>query len=239
MPRKKLTRIQEALTLPNIIQHDDPDAKNYIAEFLDTKEKKFLELGCGRGEYTVGLSALFPQAHCMGVDIQGERIWHGAKYADENKKENIRFFRAPIRFLLDYVPEHSVDEIWIPFPDPFPRKKSARKRLTSPRFLEMYSKILKPNGLVHLKTDNEALYFYSKETVGIYGTQTEQCIENVYANITSQQKKEVIESPLFILSTSSNLSAPEALTQIHTNFEKKFVRQEKKIFYLRFTLPQK
>lgn len=215
MARKKLSRIQEALTLPNIFQHDDPDAKNYIEEFFDTPKKVLLELGCGRGEYTVGLSALYPTAHCMGVDIQGERIWHGAKFADENKKENIRFFRAPIRFLLDYVPEHSVDEIWIPFPDPFPRKKSARKRLTSPRFLEMYTKILKPGGIVNLKTDNGALYFYSQETVEAFaGATVLEACEDVY-------KKEVNEtSPLFI----------------QTNFEKKFRKLEKKIFYLRFLL---
>lgn len=237
MPRKKLPRIQETLTMANVIQHDDPDAKQYIEEFFNTPEKVLLELGCGRGEYTVGLSQLNPNAHCLGVDIQGERIWHGAKYAVENNNDNIRFFRAPIRFILDYVPEHSVDEIWIPFPDPFPRKKSARKRLTSPRFLDMYKKILKPGGVINLKTDNEALYFYSKETVEAYGATVQQFIENVYADITPEYKKEVIESPLFVLSSPQvSSSAPEALTRIHTNFEKKFVRQEKKIFYLRFTL---
>ncbi len=237
MPRKKLPRIQETLTMPNVIQHDDPDAKQYIEKFFDTPQKVLLELGCGRGEYTVGLSQLFPDAHCLGVDIQGERIWHGAKYAEEHNNDNIRFFRAPIRFMLDYVPEHSVDEIWIPFPDPFPRKKSARKRLTSPKFLDMYKKILKPGGVINLKTDNELLYFYSKETVETYGAKILQSIENVYADITPENKKEVIESPLFVLSAAlTNSAAPEALTRIHTNFEKKFVRQEKKIFYLRFSL---
>lgn len=237
MPRKKLPRIQETLTMPNVIQHDDPDAKQYIEKFFDTPQKVLLELGCGRGEYTVGLSQLYPDAHCLGVDIQGERIWHGAKYAEEHNNDNIRFFRAPIRFILDYVPEQSVDEIWVPFPDPFPRKKSARKRLTSPKFLDMYKKILKPGGVINLKTDNELLYFYSKETVEAYGAKILQSIENVYADITPENKKEVIESPLFVLSAAlTNSSAPEALTRIHTNFEKKFVRQEKKIFYLRFTV---
>lgn len=229
MARKKLIRIEEAMALPNIIHHEVPEAKESVAEFLVGAKKTFLELGCGRGEYTVGLSELFPKAHCLGVDIQGERIWHGAKHAIETNNDHILFLRGHIGKINEYVPAHSIDEIWIPFPDPFPRKRQAKKRLTSPRFLKMYQEILKPKGVVNLKTDNENLYLYSKETVQTLGLKILETCEDVYGSTSSlrgasvqapQDKKEVIESPLFI----------------QTNFEKKFLKQGKKIFYLRFLL---
>lgn len=212
MARKKLHRIEEATVLPNIIQHDNPNAKTILADFLMQKNNVFLELGCGRGEYTVGLSALFPDAACLGMDIQGERIWHGAKYALEQKKENILFFRGGIEKISEILPPHSIDEIWIPFPDPFPRKKKAKKRLTSPRFLEMYALLLKPNGIVNLKTDNEDLFWYTKETIETFGAK--------------------------ILSTDTDLNAREKNPKesIQTQYEKRFTAEGKKIFLLSFTL---
>lgn len=213
MARKKLIRIQEAMGFPNIIHEDMPHPQEGVAEFLRDSKKTFLELGCGRGEYTVGLSGMFPGAKCIGVDIQGERIWHGAKQALEDKNENILFLRTSIGKIAEFIPAHSIDEIWLPFSDPFPRKKNAKKRLTSERFLKMYSQILKPHGIVHVKTDNENLFWYSKESIENFGGKIQEIETDV--KITEEEK-----NPL----------------NIQTQYEKKFRRQGKKIFHLSFCL---
>ncbi len=213
MPRKKLFRIQEALILPNILQHDNPEVKKIISEFATESTKTFLELGCGRGEYTFGLGKMFPKAHCMGMDIQGERMWHGAKKALDEKIFNILFVRGQIEHICEYIPDHSIDEIWIPFPDPFLREKKAKKRLTGPRFLEMYTKILKKNGRVHLKTDNHILYEFSKETIQNFGAKILEMDENLLLSQDSH-------NPL----------------SIQTQYEKRYRSEGKNIFYLCFEL---
>ena len=222
MARKKLIRIEEAMALPNIIHHDADTVKDIIAEFYAPSKYSFLELGCGRGEYTVGLSEIFPEAKCMGVDIQGERIWHGAKHALDTNNNNMLFLRAHIGQIDEYIPAHAIDEIWIPFPDPFPRKKQIKKRLTSPRFLKMYKKILKSDGVINLKTDNENLYHYSKEVIESLGIIPLIACEDIYQEMAPKSEEENRTSPLFI----------------KTNFERKFLQQGKKIYYLRFQLPE-
>lgn len=212
MARKKLIRIQEAMGFENIIHEDMPHPKESVEDFLHGAKKSFLELGCGRGEYTVGLSEMFENAKCIGVDIQGERIWHGARHALETKNKNTLFVRAHIGKITDFIPEHSIDEIWLPFSDPFPRKKNAKKRLTSERFLKMYTKILKPNGVVHVKTDNENLFWYSKETVEHFGAKIHELETDV--PVTEDEK-----NPL----------------NIQTQYEKRFRSQGKKIFHLSFS----
>ncbi len=213
MARKKLFRIQEATILPNIVQHDNPDAKILVQEFLKKQKKAFLELGCGRGEYTIGLATLYPKVQCIGVDVQGERMWHGAKEGLMKKMENVLFIRTQIGKLLEFMPEHSIDEIWLPFSDPFPRKKKAKKRLTSPTFLKMYKKILKPGGIIHLKTDNENLFLYTKEIIEMTGAKIMQ--EDTDVQVTEDEK-----NPL----------------NIQTQYEKRFRAQGKKIFHVSFTL---
>ncbi len=211
MARKKLFRIQESTVLENIIQYDDPDAKKIIEDFSKSTEKIILELGCGRGEYTVGLARIFSDGHCIGMDVQGERIWHGAKSALEQKLENVLFLRGHIEQLSEYFAEQSVDQIWIPFPDPFLREKKAKKRLTSPRFLTMYKKILKQNGTVHLKTDNEVLYQFSKETVQNFGAKI----------LLKNEELELSQDP-------------QSPFSIQTQYEKRYRAEGKNIFYLCF-----
>jgi len=124
-----------------------------------------LELGCGRGEYTIGLAENNPGKNYVGVDIKGNRIWTGAKHAIENQLNNVAFVRTRIDFIEHCFGPEEVDEIWITFPDPQPQKTRVRKRLTNPIFLDRYKKFLKPGGVVHLKTDNTGFYEYTLEVI--------------------------------------------------------------------------
>lgn len=124
-----------------------------------------LELGCGRGEYTIGLAKENPGKNFIGVDIKGNRIWTGAKSAIDNKLNNVAFLRTRIDFIDHCFGENEVDELWITFPDPQPQKTRARKRLTNPLFLNRYRKFLKKDGIVHLKTDNTGFYEYTLEVI--------------------------------------------------------------------------
>ena len=120
-----------------------------------------LELGCGRGEYTIGLCRKFPENNFVGIDIKGARIWRGAKTSNEEKLLNAAFLRTQIEQIEAFFAPGEVSEIWITFPDPQPQKTRQNRRLTSPRFLAMYRKLLKPGGIVHLKTDNVFFYEYT------------------------------------------------------------------------------
>jgi len=124
-----------------------------------------LELGCGRGEYTVGLGEANPQKNFIGIDVKSNRIWTGAKYAIDHHLKNIAFLRTRIDFIDHCFSPGEVDEIWITFPDPQPQKPRARKRLTNERFLDRYKKVIKPNGIIHLKTDSTSLYEYTLEVI--------------------------------------------------------------------------
>jgi tRNA (guanine-N7-)-methyltransferase len=124
-----------------------------------------LELGCGKGEYSVGLGKKYPNKNFIGVDIKGNRMWVGAKEALETEMNNIAFLRARIDFIEAMFGENEVDEIWITFPDPHVREGKEKKRLTSPRFLNRYKKFLKPNGIIHLKTDSQMLHSYTLSVI--------------------------------------------------------------------------
>jgi tRNA (guanine-N7-)-methyltransferase len=122
-----------------------------------------LELACGRGEYTIGLAKLFPQRNYIGVDIKGERIWKGSTWAVEEGLSNVAFLRTQILMIENFFEPGEADEIWLTFPDPRPRKRDIKRRLTSPRFMEMYKKLIKPGSYLRLKTDNTSLYEYTLE----------------------------------------------------------------------------
>lgn len=124
-----------------------------------------LELACGKGEYTVGLAARYPQRNVIGVDIKGARIWKGARHALAAHLDNAAFLRTRIEYLDRFFNPGEVDEIWIVFPDPFPRDSKVNRRLTAPGFIDIYRKLLKPGGLVHLKTDDPTLYDYSLDVI--------------------------------------------------------------------------
>lgn len=184
--------------------------------FFFRKEKPLvLELACGRGEYAIGLAALFPDQHFIGVDVKGNRMYIGAKKALNQHLSNVAFLRTQIEMLPDYFSKAEIDEIWITFPDPQLRTSKAKKRLTHPRFLRLYQQVLKPAGVIHLKTDSPALFNFTRKVVEMYNLVLVDLSEDVYANT-------VIEERL----------------KIKTHYESLDIAQSKKIFYLKFRLPE-
>lgn len=135
------------------------------SEYFHNSNPILLELGCGKGEYTVGLASHHPEKNYIGVDIKGNRIWTGASLALEKKLDNVGFLRTRIDFIDHCFAENEVDEIWITFPDPQPQSTRKRSRLTNPMFLNRYKKILKKEGIIHLKTDSTSFYEYTLEVL--------------------------------------------------------------------------
>jgi len=149
-------------TFPNVFQPPyKPMAGHWRDAFFHNDHPIVLELGCGRGEYTVGLAQKYPDKNFIGVDIKGARMWAGAKQAVQQGLTNAAFLRTNIEFITSFFAKDEVDEIWITFCDP--QMKKATKRLTSTWFMQRYQQIVKPGGLIHLKTDSPFLYTYTTE----------------------------------------------------------------------------
>jgi tRNA (guanine-N7-)-methyltransferase len=173
-----------------------------------------LELGCGKGEYTVGMARHFPEKNFIGIDIKGARMWKGAKASHEEKILNASFLRTRIELIASFFAQDEVDEIWITFPDPQPTDRRKKKRLTSPGFLKLYQGFLVDGGIIHLKTDSDLLYEYTLNLVKSNG--------------------------LEILSKSSDLYKSSDLVDpvldIKTYYEQKFLETGSNINYLKFRL---
>jgi len=135
------------------------------SEVFQSNRDLIVELGCGKGEYTIGLSRLFPNQNFVGIDIKGDRIWVGRKMAEEEGLTNVRFLRTEIAFLLKFFEKGEVDEMWLTFPDPRPKKREMKRRLTHPNFLAYYQHILKEDGWFKFKTDNTQLFEYTLEVL--------------------------------------------------------------------------
>jgi tRNA (guanine-N7-)-methyltransferase len=172
MAKRKLQRFAENLTFPHMFQPkvyyppaDFMMKGKWHAEFFQNNNPIVLELGCGRGEYTVQLAERFPEKNFIGIDWKGARLWRGAKTVQEQQMKNVAFLRIQIQYIEYFFAANEVSEIWITFPDPQLKSSRVDKRLTSELFLEKYKKILKPDGIIHLKTDNETLYNYTLETL--------------------------------------------------------------------------
>jgi tRNA (guanine-N7-)-methyltransferase len=142
-----------------------PQKGKWHSGYFKNKHPIVLELGCGKGEYTVGLAKNNPDKNFIGVDIKGNRIWTGAKQALDDKMENVAFVRTRIDFIDHCFGENEVSEIWLTFPDPQPQKTRIRKRLTNMIFIKRYQQFLKQGGLVHLKTDSTSFYEYTLEVI--------------------------------------------------------------------------
>jgi tRNA (guanine-N7-)-methyltransferase len=174
-----------------------------------------LELGCGKGEYTVGLARQYPGKNFIGVDIKGARIWKGAKIANEGGLENVAFLRTRIEFIESFFGPAEIDEIWITFPDPQLKKRRNKKRLTGPLFLNHYRTFLKDRGVVHLKTDNDVLFRYTARLARHNG--------------------------LEILAETGDLyhsAILDELLSIQTTYEKLFLSEGSNINYIAFRLPR-
>jgi tRNA (guanine-N7-)-methyltransferase len=181
--KKKLARFAQMKEFPNTIEpalreiknEGEPNFKSHYLkgkwheEVYENKNPLVLELGCGKGEYSVGLGRKFPDKNFLGVDIKGARIWRGAKTALDENLKNVAFLRTRIDFIDLFFEKGEVDEIWITFPDPQLKERRERKRLTGKMFTDRYKRFLKKGGLVHLKTDNTPLYEYTLEQIKEHG----------------------------------------------------------------------
>lgn len=185
MGRRKLQKFSENVLRTNVIQPGKDLFHNikghWRSRYFNNDHPIVLELGCGRGEYTLGLARSIPVNNFIGVDIKGDRIWMGSKAADHESLANVGFLRTQIQSLGDFFEPDEVDEVWLTFPDPRPKKSDAKRRFTHPRFMEIYRRLLKPGGRVHLKTDNEGLFQYSLEIVNdLAGIDHLQYAEDLY-----------------------------------------------------------
>ncbi|UKN03555.1 tRNA (guanosine(46)-N7)-methyltransferase TrmB [Paracrocinitomix mangrovi] len=171
MPKKKLIRFEDIKTMDWVVEPTMEEIKNkqfplkgkWAKEIFKNDSPIVLELGCGKGEYAVGMGRKFPDKNFLGVDIKGARIWYGANTVREEKMSNVAFLRTRIDFIESFFAPNEISEIWLTFSDPQPRKP--RKRLTSKLFIDRYRKFLKPGGIVHLKTDSSWLFASTLEQI--------------------------------------------------------------------------
>jgi tRNA (guanine-N7-)-methyltransferase len=215
MGNKKLQRFEAIHSFSNVLQYPEGMPGKW-KEFFTNENPITLELACGKGEYTVGLSAIHPGRNFIGVDLKGNRIYTGALECLKNNLHNAAFLRTQIDKIDNYFSSHEVSEIWITFPDPHMRTSRAKKRLTHPRFLRLYQSILQPGGTVHLKTDSPSLFLFTKLMADLYELDVQDVSEDVHARIGNP---------------------PEIA--ITTHYEKLDIAESKQVYYMRFALPQK
>jgi len=219
--KNKLKRFRENDTFKNVIQPERKALeegslllKGKWSEHFGNENPIVLELGCGKGEYTVGLAKINTDKNFIGIDIKGARFWRGAKTALEENLENVAFLRTQIELVDTLFEESEVSEIWITFPDPQIKYKRTKHRMTNKNFLDKYEKILKPKGLIHLKTDSEFMHGY---TLGLlHGLN----LEVIYANHDVYK----------------NGGSPDEVLKIQTFYENQYLQKGKAITYLQFRL---
>ena len=185
MGQKKLIRFEAIKGYENVFEYP-VNAKGTWNEFFKNNNPITLELACGKGEYAVGLGKMHPNRNFIGIDIKGNRIWRGATNALEQGLKNVAFIRSLIDKVPDYFNQSEIDEIWITFPDPQLRGSKAKKRLTHPKFLRLYQQILKPGGIIHLKTDSPDLYQFTKLIINLFELPLLEDMDNVYAGTNTK-----------------------------------------------------
>ena len=217
--KNKLKRFKENETFKNVIQPSREEVvTNFIHKggwhsFFGNNNPIVLELGCGKGEYTVGLAKRYPNKNFIGIDIKGARFWRGAKTALEETLPNVAFIRTQIELVEHLFFTQEVAEIWITFPDPQIKYKRTKHRLTNPVFLDRYKQILSPSGCVHLKTDSEYMHGYTLGLLQGMGLPIAYANHDVYKNEGS----------------------PEEVLGIQTFYENQYLAVGKPITYLRFS----
>lgn len=218
--KNKLKRFKENETFPNVIQPtrqevtDGFSLKGNWKTHFKNENPIVLELGCGKGEYTVGLAKRNPGKNFIGIDIKGARFWRGAKTALEEDLPNVAFLRTQIELVDLLFGKDEVTEIWITFPDPQIKYKRTKHRMTNAAFLEKYRHILKPNGLVHLKTDSEFMHGYTLGLLHGLG------LEVIYANHDVYK----------------NEGSPKDVLDIQTFYENQYLEKGKPITYIQFRI---
>lgn len=226
MGKDKIKRFTENLTFASLVQpeFDEIFKKDYklkgrwCADFFGNDKPLVVEMGCGRGEYSVELGRHFPDKNFIGIDIKGARLWRGAKTVIEEGIANVAFLRTRIEFIESFFAENEISELWITFPDPQLRKTRVKKRLTAPEFLKMYARFLRPDGFIHLKTDSQHLHEYTKVVAAENGLKVEECCSDIYPSASK-----------FI----------DELCSIQTTYEKRYLKEGMAITYIKFSLGEK
>lgn len=220
--KNKLKRFRENETFENVIQPTREEAVsgtfplkgNWNADFFKNDNPIVLELGCGKGEYSVNLGKMYPEKNFIGIDIKGARFWRGAKTAVEEGMTNVGFLRTQIELIEYFFAENEVSEIWITFPDPQIKYKRTKHRMTNSDFLQRYKKVLKPDGIMHLKTDSEFMHGYTLGLLHGEGHEVLYANHNIYRNE----------------------GAPKEVTGIQTFYESQYLEQSKPITYIKFKI---
>lgn len=225
MGKNKLARFEDNLSFECLIQpvstdvlnSSHPMKGNWNKNFFKNENPIIVELGCGKGEYAIGLSRIFPNKNFLGVDIKGARLWRGAKTVTDEKLPNVGFVRTRVDLTPSFFDKNEVDEIWLTFSDP--QKKKERKRLSSPIFIEKYRQYLKPGGIIHVKTDSDLLYEYTLEQ--IRENNYELLIENndIYNGFVQKQSEEL-----------------QKILSIRTFYESMWLKQDIPIKYISFKI---
>jgi tRNA (guanine-N7-)-methyltransferase len=219
--KDKLRRFQELGAFERVFQPrmDEINGKKYHLSgnwkqgVFHNNHPLILELGCGKGEYTIGMAGHFPEKNFIGVDIKGARMWKGAKTSHDEKILNTSFLRTRIELISSFFGPDEIDEIWITFPDPQPTERRKKKRLTGTSFLKLYQEFLVDGGIIHLKTDSELLYRYT-------------------LNLAKANNLEI----LFSTSDLYHSDVVDDILGIKTYYEQKFLEKGCNINYLKFRL---
>ena len=222
MGKNKHKRFAENKTFSHLFQPSPQDMfekdfhlkGKWNSEFFKNKNPIVLEIGCGKGEYTTGLAERNPDINYIGIDINGPRLWTGSKTVQEKGMKNVAFIRNKVEFLNSFFSEKEISEIWITFPDP--QKRKLKKRLTSARFLKIYFGILKPGGIIHLKTDSVLMYEFTNKIIKSNKLNLIYSTDNLY-----------------------NTDQDNELTQIKTYYEQAYLSEGININYLKFSLDKK
>ena len=220
LAKNKLRKFSQMAEYPNVFQPTFEELKSgfsiqgkWKSEVFKNDNPLVVELGCGKGEYSLGLSRKYHDKNFLGVDVKGARMWKGASDANNEGISNVAFLRTRIEFIEYCFAKSEIDEIWITFPDPQIKKKRAKNRLTHPVFLERYSNILQENGLIHLKTDSQFLHGYTLGIIEGHQHHLEDAEHDIYNAVLKRENME-----------------------IKTHYEKLFLAKNMPISYLRFRL---
>lgn len=180
MARTKLRRLSKVKELPNVFSLQDPNVKDAIQNYFKSKNRFTIEIGCGHGDYSIELAQKFPDRNFIGIDVKGARIFNGALKALDHKLGNAAFIIAKAEKLNEIFQPKSIEEIFIPFPDPHVKQTRQNRRLISPFFLEIYKELLIDSGLIHFKTDNQGLYEYAIKTIAHFGCEILYSTDHLY-----------------------------------------------------------
>lgn len=211
MARTKLNRLSQVIKFDNVFTYSEPNLKELISKYFNGERLFTLEVGCGNGDYSIESAQKFPQRNFIGIDVKGARVYNGAVKALQLKLKNTAFIITKAEALLEIFNPKSIEEIYVPFPDPHPRRTSQERRLISSTFLNIYKELLIDSGLIHFKTDNENLFRYGIKSISDFGAKILLSTENL------DEKKD-----------SKNIS------DVLTSFEKHYVKKGRSIKYICF-----